>query len=58
MSTLIFTCPKTLRAIDSGIETDSFSLSRVQLVSVRICCPHCGKEHEQWVKDGRLVEAA
>lgn len=58
MSILIFTCPETLLAIDSGIETDSFSLSRVQLVSIRIRCPHCGKEHEQRVRDGHLAEAA
>jgi hypothetical protein len=58
MSILIFTCPKTLRAIDSGIETDTLSLSRVQLVSIRIRCPHCGEEHEQSIKHGRLAEAA
>ena len=58
MSTLVFRCPITLQAIDSGIETDSSSLARVQLVSVRIRCPHCSKKHEQRTKDGHLAEAA
>lgn len=57
MGTLLFSCPTTGRPIDSGIETDPPSLSTVQQVSTRVRCPHCGKEHEPRVKDGRLAAA-
>jgi hypothetical protein len=51
MTALIFTCPKTGRPIDSGIETDRASLSNVQLVKIRVRCPHCWGEHDRIIRD-------
>jgi predicted RNA-binding Zn-ribbon protein involved in translation (DUF1610 family) len=58
MSALVFVCPKTGRAIESGIDIDRDTLSKVRLLSISIRCAHCGSEHQQPVKNGRLAEAA
>ncbi len=51
MAALIFTCPKTGRPIDSGIETDRGSLSNVQSVRIRVRCPHCWEDHDRRIRD-------
>jgi hypothetical protein len=58
MSALVFACPKTGRLIESGIEIDQDTLSKVQSISIRVRCTHCGDEHEQPIKNGRLAKAA
>ena len=56
MSALVFTCPKTGREIESGIEIDHASLSSIRMFSIRIRCPTCAELHEFRVADGRFEE--
>jgi len=58
MAALIFTCPKTGRPIESGIETDRASLSGVQSVRIHVRCPHCWEEHDQRIRDAHLASGA
>ena len=58
MAALIFTCPKTGRPIESGIETDRASLSGVQSVRIHVRCPHCWEEHDQRIRDVHLASGA
>jgi hypothetical protein len=55
MAALTFSCPLTGRAIQSGVETDPTSLSRVRLVSIRVRCPHCGSQHDVKMSAGYLT---
>lgn len=58
MVALIFICPQTGRQIETGIETDEDTLARVQRISMRVQCEHCGRQHQFHVEDGRLSDAA
>jgi hypothetical protein len=58
MVALIFTCPKTGRPIESGIETERASLSDVQSVRIRVRCPHCWEEHDRRIRDAHLASMA
>ena len=51
MTALIFTCPKSGRPIESGIEADRASLSNAQSVRIRVRCPHCWQEHDRMIRD-------
>ena len=51
MTALIFTCPKSGRPIESGIEADRASLSNAQSVKIRVRCPHCWQEHDRMIRD-------
>jgi len=56
MGTLIFSCPKTWRAIETGIETDAATLARVKAESFSMDCPHCHATHHVKVKDCHLFK--
>ena len=56
MGTLIFSCPKTWRVIEPGIETDDTTLVRLRSHSLRIDCPYCHVIHELKIKDGHLFK--
>jgi len=58
MAALIFTCPRTGRPIESGIETDRASLSTVQSIRIRVRCPHCWEEHDRRIRDAQLASVA
>ena len=58
MSTLVFACPNTGRAIQSGIEIEPDTYAVIRKVRPRVHCIHCGQEHEPAVKEARLSEAA
>jgi hypothetical protein len=58
MGALTFVCPQAGKDITTGVETDQYTLSSVRMVSMRVRCEHCGREHEFTVEDGRLEEAA
>ena len=56
MGTLIFSCPRTWRVIESGIETDDATLARLRPYSIRVECPYCKTAHELLIKDGHLFK--
>jgi hypothetical protein len=58
MSTLIFTCPKTGRRFESGVDMERDTLVKVRGIVVRVHCAHCHEVHEQSIKDGHLSAAA
>jgi predicted RNA-binding Zn-ribbon protein involved in translation (DUF1610 family) len=58
MEHLIFVCPTTQRAIDSGVETEIGTLLRIRDHNVRVPCPACGELHELRVADAFLSKAA
>ena len=43
MEHLIFVCPSTGRAVDSGVESEIGTLLRIRQQSVRVLCPACGR---------------
>jgi hypothetical protein len=58
MSALLVHCPLTGRKIDTGVDTDEYSLSRVGSARLRVECPHCGKSHRIVTEDRELDRAA
>jgi hypothetical protein len=38
-------CPETERDVDTGIETDEVTFTRLLGSSARVRCPICGEEH-------------
>ena len=56
MGSLIFSCPKTWRVIETGIETDDATLARLRLRSLRVDCLCCHESHELQIKDGHLFK--
>ena len=54
MGSLIFSCPKTWRVIETGIETDDATLRRLRSKSLKVDCLHCDGTHELPIKDGHL----
>jgi hypothetical protein len=58
MERLIFTCPKSRRRVDVGIETEIGTLLRIRGQRVRARCSACGQWHEWPVRDAFLAEAA
>jgi hypothetical protein len=58
MTPLTFRCPKTGKAIDSGIEIDEDSIPTVLTTAVMVACPHCGECHEIPVSEAVADKAA
>jgi hypothetical protein len=58
MEHLIFICPATGKAVDSGVETEIGTLLRIRQNKVRVTCPACGVLHEWLVGDAFLAKAA
>ena len=58
MEHLIFVCPSTGRAVDSGVESEIGTLLRIRQQSVRVLCPACGGWHPWPVRDAFLAKAA
>ncbi len=58
MEHLIFVCPATGRAVDSGVESEISTLLRIREQTVRALCPACGGQHEWPVRDAFLARAA
>jgi hypothetical protein len=48
---LSFRCPVNERTVSTGIYTDEGSLARLQLIDIRVRCPHCGDVHTIRVAD-------
>lgn len=48
---LSFRCPVNERTVSTGIYTDAASLMRLQLIDIRVRCPHCGDVHTIRVAD-------
>jgi hypothetical protein len=58
MERLYFTCPRTRKRIDPGIESELDTLLRIRASPVRLRCPICGERHEWQVRDAQLAKAA
>ena len=58
METLVFGCPDTALTIDSGINSNSESLSPVRELQIELTCPHCARQHRFPVNCGRLTSVA
>lgn len=58
MGALTFRCPRTGKTIETGIETDQYTLIAVRTISMRMRCEHCSCEHAFQVEDGYLGKAA
>jgi predicted RNA-binding Zn-ribbon protein involved in translation (DUF1610 family) len=58
MEHLIFVCPETGRAVDSGVESEIGTLLRIRQHKVRVMCPACGQTHEWAVGEALLAKAA
>jgi hypothetical protein len=43
---LLFTCPATRNKASTGIETDAESLRKCWQTTLKVRCPHCGKDHK------------
>ena len=54
MNAVTFVCPKTLHAVDAGIEVDCAQLRYVQPVTLRLICPHCRQPHVWKLADGMI----
>jgi len=58
MEHLVFVCPETGRAIDSGVESEIGTLLRIRQHKVRVTCPACGQTHEWPVGEALLAKEA
>jgi predicted RNA-binding Zn-ribbon protein involved in translation (DUF1610 family) len=58
MEHLVFICPHTGRAVDSGVASEIGTLLRIREETVRAICSACGEPHEWRVRDASLVKAA
>ena len=56
MGSLIFSCPKTWRVIETGIETDDATLASLRSCSLTVDCSYCHTTHELKIKDGHLFK--
>jgi len=56
MGSLVFQCPTTGQAIESGIRTDSDSLAQIRWLPVKLFCPCCRTVHVMRAQDGRLAD--
>jgi hypothetical protein len=50
-TSLPFRCPKTLRLMNTSIETDFASLAKAWSTTMKIVCPYCGETHRFQVRD-------
>ncbi len=58
MERLVFTCPRTGRQVDVGIESELQTLLRIRANTLRARCPACGERHEWLVGEAQLSKAA
>jgi hypothetical protein len=56
MNPVLFHCPKTLQAIEAGIEVNVTTVRNVQPVTVRLICPFCNQPHEWKLTDAWIDE--
>jgi hypothetical protein len=59
MERLVFTCPRTGKAIDVGIQGELQTFLRIRANKVVVdLCPCCAQRHEWLVRDAQLARAA
>jgi hypothetical protein len=56
MNALMFECPTTGHAIETGIQINYASLRKVQPVTVRLFCPRCNRPHEWKLSEGLIKD--
>ena len=59
MESLVFTCPRTGKTIDVGIQGELQTFLRIRANKVVVeRCPCCTQRHEWLVRDAQLARAA
>ena len=59
MERLVFTCPRTGKNVDVGIQGELQTFLRIRADKVVVArCPSCGQRHEWLVRDAQLTKAA
>jgi hypothetical protein len=58
MGALVFVCPTSGREISTGVEIDAQSFSDLPKVLAEISCPACGRTHNLYDVEVRLVDGA
>jgi transcription elongation factor Elf1 len=58
MERLHFTCPRTGRDVDVGIDSDLETLLRIRTNHILARCPVCGERHEWEVGEAKLLPRA
>ncbi len=59
MERLVFTCPRTGKKVDVGIQGELQTFLRIRTKKVEVArCPCCGQRHEWTVRDAQLARAA
>jgi hypothetical protein len=56
MGAVMIRCPRTGRAVATGIETEPSIFQGLPQVSARLCCPICGEQHAWTVAEAWLAE--
>jgi len=56
MGAVMIRCPRTGRAVATGIETEPSIFRGLPRVSARLHCPVCGEEHAWSVEEAWLCE--
>lgn len=58
MHTMVFLCPTTDEAVDSGIEVEMKSLAFALMMDTPMRCPHCRERHVFKAETAKLRKAA
>src|SRR6516162_1295069 len=56
MGTVMIRCPKTSRAISTGIRTDVATFQATPVFFSQVLCPLCGLTHEWFAKDAWICD--
>jgi hypothetical protein len=54
LAQLVVRCPSTAAPIQTGLDTDSEALRLAWDTTLRLRCPHCGREHAFKVRDAYI----
>lgn len=58
MHTMVFSCPKTGEAVDSGLQVEPKTLAFALMMDTPLRCPHCGERHVFKAEAATLRKAA
>jgi 4-hydroxy-3-methylbut-2-en-1-yl diphosphate synthase IspG/GcpE len=56
MGALVFVCPTSGREVSTGVEIDAESYRDLPKVLAEISCPACGRTHNLYQVEARLVD--
>jgi hypothetical protein len=46
MSALKYRCPKNHEEVETSIQTDDATLTKMRSMKISVWCPHCGTSHQ------------